>query len=450
MTTGHLHILGICGTLMGSLALLARELGFEVSGSDANVYPPMSDQLMRAGIRLHEGYSADALQPTPDLVMIGNAGLPRGNPAVEAVLNRRLPYISGAEWLGRYVMPGRWVIAVSGTHGKTTTTAMITWILEQAGLNPGYLIGGIPTGLPGSARLGDSAFFVVEADEYDTSYFDRRSKFMHYRPDTLVINNLEFDHADIFDSLADIEYQFHHLLRTVPGDGLVICPQNDVNVNHLLEMGCWTPVQTFSADGPADWQIDPQAAVTLAGRAAGELNLPMAGTHNLNNALAAIAAARHAGVPVPVALAALATFPGVKRRMETIYSDSAVTVYDDFAHHPTAIQTTLVGLRATVGDARVLAVIEPASHTMRRGTLQESLKQSAGAADLVFWYAPDAVSWDIHALGNNHTRVIADIDSLLDSILLAVKNHAAQHVVIMSNGGFGGLHGKLVTALEAL
>ncbi|MBS02454.1 MAG: UDP-N-acetylmuramate:L-alanyl-gamma-D-glutamyl-meso-diaminopimelate ligase [Gammaproteobacteria bacterium] len=442
----QLHILGICGTLMGSLALLARELGFAVSGTDANVYPPMSDQLREAGIELSEGYTADSIPDGTELVMLGNAGLARGNPAVEAVLDRRLPYLSGAEWLGRYVLPGRWVIAASGTHGKTTTTAMITWILEQCGLQPGYLIGGVPHGLPGSARLGDSIFFAIEADEYDTSYFDRRSKFMHYRPDTLIFGNLEFDHADIFADLAAIEHQFHHLIRTIPSSGLIVAPSDDDNVSRVLAGGCWTPVATFGPADSAEWSIDHRGCVIGGGKDHGHLELQLLGEHNRRNALAAIAATHHAGVAVPDAIAALASFRGVKRRMETIYESTTVTVYDDFAHHPTAIATTLAGLRERVGDAPILAIIEPASHTMRRGTHGDTLAAATDAADEVIWFRPADLGWNPSDYGNA-TAVHDDQDALLAATRASVAR-GMRHVVIMSNGGFGGFHRRLVDELK--
>jgi UDP-N-acetylmuramate: L-alanyl-gamma-D-glutamyl-meso-diaminopimelate ligase len=444
----RLHILGICGTLMGSLALLARDLDFTVTGTDANVYPPMSDQLRKAGITLTEGYSADSIPADTELVMLGNAGLPRGNPAVEAVLERRLPYLSGAEWLGRYVLPGRWVIAVSGTHGKTTTTAMVSWILDQCGLDAGYLIGGVPIGLPGSARVGSTPFFVIEADEYDTSYFDRRSKFMHYQPDTLIFGNLEFDHADIFANLAAIEYQFHHLLRTVPANGLIVAPSDDSNVNRVLEAGCWTPVETFAGPG-ATWRIDSDDVVTVAGAAVGKLELQLLGEHNRRNALAAMAAARHAGVPAANALAALATFGGVKRRMERIFESPAVIVYDDFAHHPTAISKTLAGLRKAVGDESILAIIEPASHTMKRGTHSEALIDATHSADATFWFRPEGLRWEPALLADARTSVFAHQDALLAAALAQISA-GVRHVIIMSNGGFGGFHQRLVETLSAI
>ena len=346
----HIHILGICGTLMGSIAMLAREAGHAVSGTDQNVYPPMSTQLENTGIALGSPYSADSIPGSTELVIIGNAGLPRGNPAVEAVLDQRIPYISGAEWLGRYLLPGRWVIAVSGTHGKSTTTSMIAWILHHAGMNPGYLIGGIPANFGRSATLGQDPFFVIEADEYDTSYFDHQSKFLHYQPQTLIINNLEYDHADIFDDLDAIQEQFHLLLRRIPGTGQVIIPERDQNVRDVLTRGCWSPVQTFGTDG-ADLTARDIATdgstfdVCLSGEIQGTVNWPLTGIHNVHNALAAIAAARHAGVPPSHACAALKEFAGVKRRMELIHNTASLNIYDDFAHHPTSIQNTLEGLR---------------------------------------------------------------------------------------------------------
>ena len=388
----HLHILGICGTLMGSLALLAKELGFTVSGSDQNVYPPMSTLLESQDIELKEGYLPEHLNPDPDLVMIGNAGLPRGNAAVEYVLARGFDYISGAEWLGRYVLKDKWVIAAAGTHGKTTTASMLAWILEHAGLQPGFLIGGVPGNFDVSARLGDAPFFVVEADEYDTSYFDRRSKFLHYRPRTVVLNNLEYDHADIFPDLGAIQQQFHLLLRTIPANGLIVRPVKDSNLDEVVEQGCWTPVETFGiSEDDALWSAADadggfsDFAVHLSGKLQGRVQWQLLGRHNAHNALAAIAAARHAGVKPALAIEALHQFKGVKRRMELIAEVSATRVYDDFAHHPTAIQTTLNGLRAKVGKEEIIAIIEPASHTMRRGIHQKTLSDACLDADRVFW-----------------------------------------------------------------
>lgn len=453
----HLHILGICGTLMGSIALLARELGHQVSGSDENVYPPMSDQLRHAGIELHASWSGDNIDKNVDLVIIGNANLPRGNPAVEHVLDRGLPYASGAEWLARYLLHDRWVIAVAGTHGKTTTSSMVAWILEYAGLSPGYLIGGIPNNFPESARLGSQPFFVIEADEYDTSYFDRRAKFLHYRPRTAILNNLEYDHADIYPNLAAIEDQFHLLIRTIPASGLIIHPASDPNLERVLQRGCWTPRLAFAND-PPDGQGEVSARLLTAdasefkvlidNREAGTVKWPITGTHNLCNALAAIAAARHAGVAPDQACKALGKFQGVKRRMEIIFQTPSVTVYDDFAHHPTAIQLTLDGLRKRVGNESILAIIEPASHTMRNGIHQETLKASAEKADHVIWYRPDNVAWDMQqSLAGDATDIIDTIDEMTARAVTRVRDQAIRHVVIMSNGGFSGFHQRFIGAL---
>ncbi|MFV1973984.1 MAG: UDP-N-acetylmuramate:L-alanyl-gamma-D-glutamyl-meso-diaminopimelate ligase, partial [Thiohalobacterales bacterium] len=369
----HIHILGICGTFMGGIAQLARERGIEVSGSDANVYPPMSTQLLDSGIVLQEGYQSGHLEPVPDCVVVGNA-LSRGNPAVEHVLDTGLVYTSGPQWLAEHILADRWVIAVAGTHGKTSTASLLAWILEHAGLAPGFLIGGVPVNFGVSARLGSGPFFVVEADEYDTAFFDKRSKFVHYRPRTLVLNNLEYEHADIFPDLAAIQRQFHHLVRTVPGNGLIIENADDANLADMLATGCWTPRETFTVNGgSAGWQASLVSAdgscfdVLFNDELQGRVEWEQLGLHNVQNALAAIAAARHAGVPAAQAIAALAEFRGIKRRLEVRGTVNGVTVYDDFAHHPTAIATTLAGLRNRVGAARILLVLEPRSNTMRMG-----------------------------------------------------------------------------------
>ncbi len=448
----HLHILGICGTLMGSIALLAKQKGLEVSGSDENVYPPMSTQLENAGIKISSPYSAANVPSDADLVMIGNANLPRGNPAVEHVLAERIPYVSGAEWLGRDLLQDRWVIAVSGTHGKTTTTSMIAWILEYANMKPGFLVGGVPANFGHSAQLGESPFFVIEADEYDTSYFDRRSKFVHYRPRTLVINNLEYDHADIFPDLAAIQTQFHLLLRTVPNNGQIIWPGDDENIKATLAQGCWSETVTIGEGSNIHAStISPdgsQFEVMVESQSVGRINWPLTGMHNQNNALAAIAAARHVGVPPKVACAALCEFKGVKRRMEVIFENDQLKVYDDFAHHPTAIRTTLEGLRNKVGDESILAVIEPGSHTMRKGTHAEVLQAATHSADEVLWFKPESIQWDMaqHIQGDNQT-IVTGHDVLLATTLEKIDHHKYQHVLIMSNSGFGGFHHKLVQRL---
>lgn len=452
----HLHILGICGTFMGGIALLARQLGHRVSGSDANVYPPMSTLLADHGIDVQEGYSPDHLHPAPDVVVIGNA-MSRGNPAVEAVLDRGLAYTSGPQWLAEHVLAGRWVLGVAGTHGKTTTASMLAWILQHAGLEPGFLIGGVPRNFGVSARLGETPFFVVEADEYDTAFFDKRSKFVHYRPRTLVLNNLEFDHADIFADLAAIQRQVHHLVRTIPGgNGLIISAAGDKNLDQTLDMGCWTPVERFDGDGAA-WSADTLDAagehfrVLLNGESQGEAEWGLMGQHNIHNALAAIAAARHAGVPVKVAIEALKGFKNVARRMELRAQLKGISVYDDFAHHPTAIATTLQGLRARMaGEGRILAVLEPRSNTMRMGVHQDSLRASLGGADRVFLYRPADLGWDLDGLVRGMDGLAGvhnTVDGLLAQLLEEVS--AGDNVLIMSNGGFGGLHQRFIDALSA-
>ncbi|HAK51152.1 MAG TPA: UDP-N-acetylmuramate:L-alanyl-gamma-D-glutamyl-meso-diaminopimelate ligase [Gammaproteobacteria bacterium] len=449
----HIHILGICGTLMGSIALLAKQAGHQVSGSDQNVYPPMSTQLEQSGIELDSPYSSDSIPPDVDLVIVGNAGLPRGNPAVEALLNQRLPYVSGAEWLGRHLLNDRWVIAVSGTHGKTTTTSMIAWIIDYAGLEPGYLIGGIPANLESSARIGSNPFFVIEADEYDTSYFDHQSKFLHYRPQTLVINNLEYDHADIFDDLSQIQEQFHLLIRKIPGNGQIIHPSDDPNVLQVLEKGCWSPQLTFGLSGAelTASDISPDGSefdVRLGGSRVGHIKWAHSGIHNISNALAALAAARHAGVKLDTGCDALSDFTGVKRRMENIYQDDSLTIYDDFAHHPTAIKSTLEGLRVRIGSDTLLAIIDPASHTMRLGTHADVLGDAITAADQVFWHQAGDLKWDItEYLNDTNLDVLSDLDGLISHTRKYIDTHRPLHVVIMSNGGFGGFHQKLIEAL---
>ncbi|WP_445936895.1 UDP-N-acetylmuramate:L-alanyl-gamma-D-glutamyl-meso-diaminopimelate ligase, partial [Pseudomonas sp.] len=387
----HIHILGICGTFMGSLAVLAKELGHRVTGSDANVYPPMSTQLEAQGIELTQGYDAAQLDPAPDLVVVGNA-LSRGNPAVEYVLNKGLPYVSGPQWLADHVLQGRWVLAVAGTHGKTSSSSMLAWVLEHAGMSPGFLIGGVPQNFGISARLGGTPFFVVEADEYDSAFFDKRSKFVHYRPRTAILNNLEFDHADIFPDLAAIERQFHHLVRTIPGEGLIIHPTTEPALKRVIEMGCWTPVQTTGEGG--QWQARLLSAdgsrfeVSFEGKVAGTVDWQLTGQHNVANALAVLAAARHVGVLPELGIAALCSFINAKRRMEKVAEVNGVTIFDDFAHHPTAIATTLDGLRKRIGDAKLIAIVEPRSNSMKLGAHRDGLPESVVQADSVYWYAP--------------------------------------------------------------
>lgn len=449
----RIHILGICGTFMGGIAALAKSAGHEVSGSDANVYPPMSTQLQTLGIKLHGGYAAANLQPTPDLVLVGNA-LSRGNPEVEAVLARGLPYTSGPQWLAEHVLRGQHVLAVAGTHGKTTTSSMLAWILQHAGLNPGYLIGGVPLDFNLSARLGAGRYFVVEADEYDTAFFDKASKFLHYRPRTLILNNLEYDHADIFPDLASIQTQFHYLVRTVPPNGRIVVNADDAALKAVLERGCWTPRTTFSL-GDADWTARHVAedgsrfTVTCGGKAAGMVEWEQIGRHNVLNGLAAMAAAQQVGVHPSQAAEALIRFRGVKRRLEVRARVDGITVYDDFAHHPTAIAATLDGLHRRVGSARIIAVLEPRSNTMKLGVLRGQLAAALQSAARVFVYQAPGISWDVagtlQALGER-AQVNTDFDMLVDAV--ARELHSGDHVLVMSNGGFGGFHEKLITRLQ--
>jgi UDP-N-acetylmuramate: L-alanyl-gamma-D-glutamyl-meso-diaminopimelate ligase len=451
----HIHILGICGTFMGGIAQLARERGIEVSGSDANVYPPMSTQLRDSGIVLQEGYQPGHLKPAPDCVVVGNA-LSRGNPAVEHVLDTGLVYTSGPQWLAEHILADRWVLAVAGTHGKTSTASMLAWILEHAGLAPGFLIGGVPVNFGVSARLGQSPFFVVEADEYDTAFFDKRSKFVHYRPRTLVLNNLEYDHADIFPDLAAIQRQFHHLVRTVPGNGLIIENADDANLAHMLAMGCWTPREAFGVDGSdTGWQARLESAdgscldVLLDGALQGRVTWGQLGLHNVENALGAIAAARHAGVPVAQAIAALAEFRGIKRRLEVLGTVNGVTVYDDFAHHPTAIASTLEGLRNRVGKARILLVLEPRSNTMRMGVHRDTLADSMRGADRVWLYEGPDLDWSLTEVAEE-TGISASVSDSVQIIVNEIVEEArsGDHILVMSNAGFGGIHEKLLAGLQ--
>jgi UDP-N-acetylmuramate: L-alanyl-gamma-D-glutamyl-meso-diaminopimelate ligase len=457
----HIHILGICGTFMGSLAVLARELGHTVTGSDQGVYPPMSTQLESLGIELIEGYDPENLKPAPDLVLIGNA-MSRGNPEVEAVLNRNIDYMSGPEWLSREVLRHRWVLAVAGTHGKTTTTSMLLWILEQAGFDPGYLVGGVPLDFPVSARLGKSDFFVIEADEYDSAFFDKRSKFVHYRPRTLILNNLEYDHADIFENVEAIERQFHHVIRTVPSGGLLVRPARDAHLDRVLEMGCWTPIQNTSVGSEVPYSTDWRAELLSEDgsrfmvihheQPVATVDWNQTGIHNVRNALSAIVAARHVGITPDHAVSALCRFSGVKRRMELLADLDGVRVYDDFAHHPTAIATTLEGLRNRVGEEPILAIIEPRSNTMHQGVHRETLLPSAADADRVLWANLSDMEWldkvvaDAGKLGITRHRLGSSVDELIAAALEDLPRPC--HIVIMSNGGFGGLHGKLVSALK--
>ncbi|OTG79620.1 UDP-N-acetylmuramate:L-alanyl-gamma-D-glutamyl-meso-diaminopimelate ligase [Acinetobacter sp. ANC 4648] len=452
----HLHILGICGTFMGSLALLARDLGHKVTGSDANVYPPMSTQLENAGITLMQGYDRSHLQPHPDLVIVGNA-MKRGIDAVEYMLNEGLAYISGPQFLADHVLQGKHVLGVAGTHGKTTTTTMLAWVLDQAGLNPGFLIGGVPLGFKESARLGGGKYFCVEADEYDSAFFDKRSKFVHYHPKTAILNNLEFDHADIFDDLAAIQKQFHHLVRTIPSEGRIIAPITENNIDEVLEMGCWTPVVRTSLDANDAAEVYAEQLVVDGshfkvlqhGVVKGEVKWNMTGQHSVANALATIAAAEHVGVSIETACEALSNFGGVKRRMELLGTVNGIEVYDDFAHHPTAIDTTLEGARKRLAERKLWAIIEPRSNTMRMGSHKDGLAYSARLADEVIWYQPEGLDWDLQPVIDAATNK-AVIARTLDDIIQTLVSQAGEGdaVVIMSNGGFGGLHQKLITALK--
>ncbi|NNL56251.1 MAG: UDP-N-acetylmuramate:L-alanyl-gamma-D-glutamyl-meso-diaminopimelate ligase [Pseudomonadales bacterium] len=455
----HIHILGICGTFMGSLALLARELGYRVTGVDEQVYPPMSTQLEQAGIALYEGYAQHGLDRlAPDVVVVGNA-LSRGNPAVEYMLDHKLNYQSGPQWIAGQVLPGKQVLAVSGTHGKTTTASMLAWILQCAGLQPGFLIGGVPLDFGQSARLGGGKYFVIEADEYDSAFFDKRSKFIHYRPDTLVINNLEFDHADIFSDLAAIQRQFHHLVRTVPAAGHILLPATPA-IQQVIDMGCWSTLDYLSGERSA-WRITDisadDSAFTLgyagertAPAASATLDWSLSGSHNRQNALAAVAAARLAGVSVADSCAALAKFRSVKRRMERIGCAGQIEVYDDFAHHPTAIALTLEGARRRFAGRRIIAVIEPRSNTMRMGVHNADIVAAVAAADAIWWCADEAEAaaiFNAATIGAPAVRVVEPVEQ----IVAEVADYASGDdvVVVMSNGGFGGIHQRLLDALSS-
>ncbi len=442
----NLHILGICGTFMGGVALLARQLGHRVTGQDSGVYPPMSTQLEQQGIELIEGYDPTAIPEDVDLVVIGNA-LSRGNPAVEFILDRRIPYTSGPQWLEEHLLQQRWVIAVAGTHGKTTTSSMVAHILEQCGMSPGFLIGGVPKGLGLSARLGEDPFFVVEADEYDTAFFDKRSKFVHYHPQTLVLNNLEFDHADIFPDLAAIQRQFHHLIRTVPGGGKIVSASGVAALDEVIDMGCWTPVEALGAAN--GWQahlLDEDGSrfeVLWQGELKGVVEWSLLGKHNVSNGLAAIAATHHAGMALSDIISALSDFKGVQRRLELRGEVKGVRVYDDFAHHPTAIASTLAGVRAHVGEGRVIAVLEPRSNTMRMGVHASTLLPALQDADMTHIYNGDGVGW-IDGLDVNGA-IYHDLNQMVS--VISTQAQSGDHIVIMSNGGFGGIHQRLLEAL---
>ena len=445
----HIHILGICGTFMGGVAQLARAAGHRVTGCDAGVYPPMSTQLEASGIELMEGYDASQIALNPDIFVVGNA-VSRGNPLLEEILDRGLPYVSGPQWLAEHVLRGKWVLAVAGTHGKTTTSSMLAWILEDAGMAPGFLIGGVPVNFGISARLGETPFFVIEADEYDTAFCDKRSKFVHYQPRTAVLNNLEFDHADIFSDIAAIETQFHHFVRTLPRSGLIVSNAGETSLERVLARGAWTPVERFNAaDGWRAEGDDASGRLTLCcGRECiGETRWALTGEHNRANAVAALLAARHVGVPFDKGLEALADFANVKRRMEVRGVANGITVYDDFAHHPTAIATTVAGLRRKVGAARILAVLEPRSNTMKLGVMKDQLPASLAEVDLAFCYGAN-LGWDAAAAlapMGGRACVEDDLAQLVERVRCVAR--PGDHVLVMSNGGFGGVHGKLLTAL---
>jgi UDP-N-acetylmuramate: L-alanyl-gamma-D-glutamyl-meso-diaminopimelate ligase len=449
--SSHLHILGICGTFMGGIAAIAKAAGYRVTGCDANVYPPMSDQLRSLGIELTEGFGEQQLVIRPDVWVIGNV-VTRGNALMEAILDHGERYVSGPQWLAEHVLAGKHVLAVAGTHGKTTASAMLAWILERAGRSPGFLIGGVPMDFPVSARHTGSPLFVIEADEYDTAFFDKRSKFVHYRPRTAILNNLEFDHADIFDDLAAIERQFHHFVRTVPRTGRIVVNGADEALKRVLTQGAWSPIETFGV--PGAWEAglpDAQGGFEIAwqGKPIGRLRWQLLGAHNRLNALAAVAAARHAGVEPAVAIEALGAFSGVRRRMQVRGQARGVTVYDDFAHHPTAIRTTVEGLRQRIGKERILAVLEPRSNTMKRGVMKDELPASLGAADRIYIYSA-GLGWDagaVFAPRGSSARCEDNLDALIAAVVAEAK--AGDHVLVMSNGGFGGIHEKLLARLGA-
>jgi UDP-N-acetylmuramate: L-alanyl-gamma-D-glutamyl-meso-diaminopimelate ligase len=445
----HIHILGICGTFMCGIAVIARQAGHRVTGCDAGVYPPMSTQLESQSIHFTEGFGVEQLNLNPDIYVVGNV-ITRGNPLMEEILNRGLPFMSGPQWLAENVLRTKWVLAVAGTHGKTSTSAMLAWILEYAGLHPGFLIGGIPQDFGLSARTTDSAFFVIEADEYDTAFFDKRPKFLHYHPKTAILNNLEFDHADIFSDLAAIEQQFHYFVRTIPGLGLIVVNAGDDALKRVLAKGYWTPMDYFTSD--TGWQAKENSqgfSLYYQGEWQGVLRWSQPGNHNRLNALAALAAARHAGVRIQTGMAALERFRGVKRRMEIKGKVGGITVYDDFAHHPTAIQATIAGLRSQTDGERIVAVLEPRSNTMRMGVMKEALAGSLVQADKVFCYFPKTILWSVEdALAPLGARAQwhSDLDRLIAAIVK--ESRKGDHVLIMSNGGFGGIHGKLLDALK--
>ncbi|EIJ67751.1 UDP-N-acetylmuramate:L-alanyl-gamma-D-glutamyl-meso-diaminopimelate ligase [Pasteurella bettyae] len=448
----HIHILGVCGTFMGGLAIIAKQMGYHVTGSDTNVYPPMSSFLEKSGITIIPHFDVSQLQPAPDMVIIGNA-MKRGNPCVEYVLENQLPYMSGPQWLHDHLLHNRWVFAVSGTHGKTTTTGMLTWILEQNGLNPNFLVGGIAGNFGVSSRFTDSQYFVIEADEYDTAFFDKRSKFVHYNPKTLIINNIGFDHADIFDDLKAIQRQFHHMIRTIPQSGRILSVASEASVKETLDMGCWCEQQFLGKD--QEWDATrithdcTQFAVFHKGEKVAEVHWNIVGQHNMHNAVMAIAAAHHAGVAIADSAKALSTFVNAKRRLEVKGEVNGITVYDDFAHHPTEIQATLTALRDKVGGGvRILAVLEPRSNTMKMGVHKEEIAPALVRADHVFILQPDNIPWDVVEITNKCVQPAtwtADLDKLVDSIVKEAQ--PTDHILVMSNGSFGGIHQKILDKL---
>ena len=450
----HIHIMGICGTLMGGIALLARSLGHRISGSDTHVYPPMSTQLEQYGIQLQEGYDQKHLQPAPDLIIIGNA-MSRGNPVVEYILNCRLPYISGPQWLSECLLGTKHVLAVAGTHGKTTTSSILCWILESMQLQPSFLIGGIPQNFGVSARLSEGQYFVIEADEYDTAFFDKRAKFVHYQPQTLIINNIEYDHADIFTDIEAIKREFHHLVRIVPGQGLIIAKHGDAHIEQVLSKGCWSSVEYFSA-AQAAWTIKAEANdfsqfnIRHNDDIVGTVQWDIIGRHNAENALAAIIAAQHIGIEAYQACQTLKSFKSVKRRLEWLAEIGNITVYDDFAHHPTAIRLTLEALRQKIGrKQRIIAVMEPCSNTMRQGIHQDTLADACMEADIIFFYQPTKLSWDLQksteSLGRK-CRIVENIDKIIAEVVNV--SSAGDNILIMSNRSFGGIQHKLIAAMK--
>lgn len=448
----HIHILGICGTFMGGVAMIARELGYKVTGSDTNVYPPMSTFLERSGVQIIPNYDVAQLQPTPDMVIIGNA-ISRGNPCVEYVLDNQLNFTSGPQWLHDNLLKNRWVLAVSGTHGKTTTTGMLAWILDQAGLDAGFLIGGVAGNFGISARAGSAPFFVIEADEYDSAFFDKRSKFVHYNPKTLIVNNIDFDHADIFDDLKSIQRQFHHVIRTMPQKGRILSAKSDKNVQDTLAMGSYSELQFIGKDN--EWFAEPitadctQFAVYHHGEKSGEVHWHIWGEHNMHNGLMAIAAAHHAGVAIPMACQALSTFINANRRLEVKGEVNGITIYDDFAHHPTAISATIAALRGKVGkDQRILAVLEPRSNTMKMGVHKDEIAPSLADADQVFVFQPDIIPWQVSQITEalcQPAQWATSIDELVEQVTQVAQPN--DHILVMSNGAFGGIHQKLLDRL---